>query len=126
MKKNSNNIEDIPLTYELEKIMALESPLERMMVIAGDKYTALIILQLHENPKQRFVEIERGIKGISPRTLSARLKHLERYLLVERKQYPTIPPRVEYKLTERGKEFYPILKEMDKWADKYYPYRPEK
>jgi DNA-binding HxlR family transcriptional regulator len=107
-----------------DRIHSLESPIERAMELIGDKYSILIIHILYQFERQRFVELEAQINGISPRTLSARLKHLERYGLLSRHQFPTIPPRVEYTLTEKGVDMANTLKELTTWANKWYPYNP--
>ena len=65
----------------------------------------------------RFNEIKRYIKDISYKTLSSTLKELEADRLVHREEYPQIPPKVEYSLTERGKSLIPILDGMCEWGD---------
>jgi DNA-binding HxlR family transcriptional regulator len=94
------------------------------MALVGDKYSFQIIQILSQFERQRFVELEAQVTGISPRTLSARLKHLERYGLIDRHQFPTIPPRVEYELTEKGKAMKPILGAIESWANTWFPYHP--
>jgi DNA-binding HxlR family transcriptional regulator len=103
---------------------SVESPVERAMELIGDKYSFQIIHILNQFERQRFVELEEQINGISPRTLSARLKHLDRYGIIDRHQFPTIPPRVEYSLTEKGKDLYRVLSELETWANKWFPYQP--
>lgn len=107
-----------------DEIHQLESPVERAMALVGDKYSFQIIQILSQFGPQRFVELESQVTGISPRTLSARLKHLERYALISRQQFPTIPPKVEYQLTEKGEAMQPILNTMEEWANSYFPYIP--
>lgn len=122
MKNSVGILENIKITPEFENLSKIECPIERAMELIGDKYSVLIVLQLARNDTQRFISLEQSIKGISPRTLSARLKHLENYGLINRKQYSTIPPKVEYSLTERGKEFNIVIENMRRWADKWYPF----
>ncbi len=69
--------------------------------IIGSKWTALLVHDLSEGPR-RFSELEHSCPGISPRTLSERLRALEHEEIVERHSYPESPPRVEYELTEKG------------------------
>ncbi len=107
-----------------EEIHQLESPVERAMALVGDKYSFQIIQILSHFGRQRFVELEAQVTGISPRTLSARLKHLERYGLILRQQYPTIPPKVEYELTDKGQAMKPILEALESWANEWFPYVP--
>ena len=106
------------------ELYALESPIERAMELIGDKYSFQILHLLYENNRQRFVELEQQIPGISPRTLSARLKHLEKYRLINRHQYATIPPKVEYELTERGQDLAATLQAIEVWVDRWYPHVP--
>ena len=61
---------------------------------------------------QRFCELERSLDGISPRTLSLRLRALEDNDIVERRTYPEVPPRVEYALTEKGRALVPLIEDM--------------
>ncbi len=61
---------------------------------------------------RRFCELERSLDGISPRTLSLRLRGLEEHGVVERHTYPEVPPRVEYALTEKGKALVPLIEDM--------------
>ncbi len=103
------------------KLYESESPIARAMELVGDKYSLQIIYIIYQLDRQRFVEIEKQIKGISPRTLSARLKHLEKYGLLTRHQYPTIPPKVEYDLTERGRDLASTLNSLETWTNKWYP-----
>lgn len=65
----------------------------------------------------RFNEMKRYIGDISYKTLSASLKELEADKLIHREEYPQIPPKVEYSLTQRGKSLIPILDMMCEWGD---------
>ena len=79
--------------------------------IIGSKWTALLVHDLSEGPR-RFTELEHSCAGISPRTLSERLRWLEDEELVKRRSYPESPPRVEYELTEKGEALLPIIDAM--------------
>src|SRR3954468_16698381 len=79
-------------------------------IISG-KWTLLLIRDLAEGSR-RFCELERSLEGISPRTLSLRLRALEESGIVERRTYPEVPPRVEYALTEKGKALVPLIEDM--------------
>ena len=79
-------------------------------IISG-KWTLLVIRDLASG-NQRFCELERSLDGISPRTLSLRLRALEECGIVERHTYPEVPPRVEYALTEKGHALLPIIEGM--------------
>jgi len=79
-------------------------------IISG-KWTLLVIRDLAAG-NRRFCELERSLDGISPRTLSLRLRALEDNGIVERKTYPEVPPRVEYGLTEKGRALVPLIEDM--------------
>jgi DNA-binding HxlR family transcriptional regulator len=79
-------------------------------IISG-KWTLLVIRDLAEESR-RFCELERSLEGISPRTLSLRLRALEEEDIVERHTYPEVPPRVEYALTEKGRALVPLIDDM--------------
>jgi DNA-binding HxlR family transcriptional regulator len=75
------------------------------------KWTILVVRDLSEG-RSRFCELERSLAGISPRTLSLRLRALEEEAIVERRTYPEVPPRVEYQLTEKGRALLPLIEDM--------------
>ena len=79
--------------------------------IIGAKWTALLLHDLSEGPR-RFSELEHSCSGISPRTLSERLRLLEQAGIVGRRSSSETPPRVEYELTEKGESLLPIIKAM--------------
>ncbi len=80
------------------------------------KYKMTILYTLMEFGVVRFNEMKKYIGTISYKILSATLKELERDRLVHREEYPQIPPKVEYSLTERGKSLVPILDAMCEWG----------
>ena len=88
-------------------------------MIAG-KWTLLIIRDLADS-SLRFCELERSLKGISPRTLSLRLRALEEERIVERRTYPEVPPRVEYALTDKGRALVPLIEDMRSYGRKWLP-----
>src|ERR687886_957507 len=83
-------------------------------IICG-KWTILVIRDLAEG-RTRFCELERSLEGISPRTLSLRLRALEEQGIVERHTYPEVPPRVEYSLTEKGHALLPLIEDMRRYG----------
>ncbi|MGI5969717.1 MAG: winged helix-turn-helix transcriptional regulator [Lachnospiraceae bacterium] len=89
-----------------------------MSLIQG-KYKMFILYTLMEFEVVRFNEMQKYIGGITYKTLSSTLKQLEASGLINRKEYPQIPPKVEYSLTERGKSLIPILDQMCDWGDKH-------
>jgi len=83
--------------------------------IIGAKWTALLVHDLSEGPR-RFSELERACPGISPRTLSERLRVLEEQEIVVRRSYNETPPRVEYELTAKGEALLPIIAQMRRFG----------
>jgi DNA-binding HxlR family transcriptional regulator len=86
-------------------------PVCRTAEIVCGKWTLLVIRDLAEG-RSRFCELERSLHGISPRTLSLRLRALEQEGIVKRRTYPEVPPRVEYALTEKGQALVPLIESM--------------
>ncbi len=88
-----------------------------MSLIQG-KYKMFILYTLMEFGVVRFNEMHKYIGGITYKTLSSTLKQLEADGLIVRKEYPQIPPKVEYSLSERGQSLMPILDQMCEWGDR--------
>src|SRR3954447_24839188 len=86
-------------------------------IISG-KWTLLLIRDLAEG-SQRFCELERSLAGISPRTLSLRLRALEEDGIVDRHTFDEVPPRVEYQLTEKGRDLLPIIESMREYGARW-------
>lgn len=93
----------------------IECSIEKALSVLGGKWTFLIIRDLFCG-KRRFGELRKSLCGISPKTLSLRLKELEDQGIVIRTPYATIPPTVEYSLTEKGRSLEKIIKEMKLWG----------
>ena len=91
-------------------------PVCRTAEVVCGKWTLLVIRDLAEG-RSRFCELERSLRGISPRTLSLRLRALEEEGVVERQTYPEVPPRVEYALTEKGRALLPIVEGMRAYGE---------
>lgn len=79
---------------------------------------AILILHELQNTSRRFGELQRSI-DVTQATLSSQLKKMEQEGLVNRKIYPEIPPRVEYSLTDIGREFISVLASIEQWGNKY-------
>ena len=87
-----------------------------MSLIQG-KYKLFILYTLAECGTMRFNALRRYLGGITFKTLSATLKELERDGLVNRREYPQVPPRVEYSLTDRGASLIPLLDGLCEWGE---------
>src|SRR5262249_2331824 len=86
-------------------------PVCRTADIVCGKWTLLLVRDLADG-RSRFCELERSLAGISPRTLSLRLRALEEEGVVERQTFPEVPPRVEYVLTPKGRALVPLIESM--------------
>lgn len=78
----------------------------------------VIIYLLAENQPVRFNDLKRQIGVITYKTLSIQLKELEVDGMVERKEYPQVPPKVEYSLTDKAETLLPVLEELCEWGVK--------
>ncbi len=80
---------------------------------------ALLILHYLEEKTLRFKELERALAPITQATLTKQLRNLEEHGLITRTVYNTIPPKVEYSLSELGLQFKPVLDSLEKWGELY-------
>lgn len=95
-------------------------PIRNILSRMSDKWSLLIMRSLQKNGTMRYKELLTAIPDISQKMLSSTLKRLEEDHLINRKMYPEIPPRVEYKLTETAKDLMPALQMMIDWAQVHF------
>ncbi|HEV2128133.1 MAG TPA: helix-turn-helix domain-containing protein [Thermomicrobiales bacterium] len=95
-------------------------PVARTADLIGNRWTPLILRDLAVG-QRRFSQLERSLSGISPKTLSERLKRLEDAQVVTRRCYAQVPPRVEYALTEKGKALLPVIDMMREFGAAWLP-----
>jgi DNA-binding HxlR family transcriptional regulator len=98
-------------------------PVARALDIVGERWTLLILRELALHGPRRFQDFQRRLAGISPNTLSARLKTLEDAGVIERRFYDQHPPRAEYLLTPKGEALRPTLGALRQWGEQYAPRR---
>ena len=91
-------------------------PIRNVVARFGNKWAFLVMLVLSEHECVRFNELCRQIPDVSSRVLSGTLKTLEADALVARKVYPTVPPKVQYRLTEIGRSLVPLIIQLTEWA----------
>lgn len=89
-----------------------------MELIRG-KWKAVILCHLNDGPK-RFLELQRITSGVSQKVLNEKLQEMENDGLIKKIVYPEVPPRVEFYLTEIGKELFPALNMIQEWSEKYF------
>ena len=90
-------------------------PIRACADLVCSKWTILVLRDLSEG-RSRFCELERSLVGISPRTLSLRLRALEEEAIVRRRTFPEVPPRVEYQLTDKGRALMPLIEDMRQYG----------
>lgn len=93
-------------------------PVCRTAAVVCGKWTLLLVRDLAEG-RSRFCELERSLAGISPRTLSLRLRALEEEGIVERHTFHEVPPRVEYALTAKGRALIPLVEDMRAYGERW-------
>lgn len=91
----------------------------RLLEFFGKKWTLMILKCLQQMDACRFNQFEEDLDGISPKTLSERLKEFQELGLVDKEKYNEIPPRTEYVLTEKGEDLLDALECIDAWAEKW-------
>jgi DNA-binding HxlR family transcriptional regulator len=93
----------------------IDCPLNHTMLLIGNKWKPLLLFHLLEGAL-RSGELQKSVLGISNKMFTQTIRELEKDDLVERKIFPVVPPKVEYKLSERGKSLEPILRSLDQWG----------
>lgn len=94
-----------------------QTPFGYTLTMIQGKWRLIILYWLVEYECVRFNELQRLIGQITFRTLSTQLKEMEADGLIIRTEYPQIPPKVEYRLSEKGKSLYPIMQAMCEWGE---------
>lgn len=94
-------------------------PIRNIVDRFGDKWSLLVLYNLHTGGRLRFSEIHRRMTDISQKMLASTLRRLEQDGLLSRTVYPEVPPRVEYTLTDLGRSLKPILDAMWVWGEEY-------
>ena len=104
--------------YEVRVQTDARCTIERTLDVIGSKWATLVLRELLGGTK-RFGEMRARLTGVSPKTLTDRLRELEAHGIVERTVYAEVPPRVEYALTEKGRALRPILEAMGAWGERW-------
>ena len=94
-------------------------PVDNTFKIVGKKFTVHILRNMMLLNQTRFNQFLESIEGVNPKTLSVRLKEMEKNGLIKRKIYPETPVRIEYSVTEKGEALKPILMQMAAFSMKY-------
>ncbi len=105
-----------PRTYDTQAAC----PVARTLNVVGDRWTILVLRDLSRG-RQRFSTLLESLKSVPSNLLSNRLKRLERHGMVERVFYSEHPPRAEYRLTEKGRAFVPVLVALRDYGEEWEP-----
>lgn len=98
-------------------------PVAPTIELLSGRWTSRIVFELEKHKSVRFGVLKRNLNGITNTVLSSSLKELEKEQIIVRKQYDEMPVRVEYSLTEKGRDMLPIYYEMALWGAKYYGHK---
>lgn len=109
--ETKKNLNDFPPTGRC--------PVRDVLSRLGDKWSLLVLVSLQTNGVMRFGDLQRSIGDVSQRMLTVTLRTLEADGIVERKAYAEVPPRVEYRLTDRGRSLMPCLNGLVEWAQRH-------
>ncbi len=91
-------------------------PVQHSLNVLGGKWKLPILYALRKGSPKRFKELEREIEGITPTMLTTQLRNLEKEMIISREIFATVPPTVEYTLTELGETIKPLIYEIKKWG----------
>jgi DNA-binding HxlR family transcriptional regulator len=94
-------------------------PIDNTFKIIGKKFTVHILRNMTQLGQSRFNEFLDSIEGINPKTLSARLREMEKNGIIERSVFPGTPVKIEYTITKKGKALKPILEQMAAFSMQY-------
>lgn len=94
-------------------------PIRKTLELLSGKWRTHIIYELCKNGTCRFAQLKKAMPRITNTMLTSALRDLEEKGIVSREQYNEVPVRVEYSLTEKGKELLPVFFELSKWSEKY-------
>jgi DNA-binding HxlR family transcriptional regulator len=96
-------------------------PVDNTFRIIGKKFTVLILRNMIYSKQKHFNEFLNTIEGINPNTLSTRLREMEKNKMIERRIFHETPVRIEYHLSDKGKDLFPILEQMAAFSMKHAP-----
>jgi DNA-binding HxlR family transcriptional regulator len=94
-------------------------PIDNTFKIIGKKFTVHILRNMTQLSQSRFNEFLDSIEGINPKTLSARLREMEKNGIIDRSVFPGMPVKIEYTITKKGKALKPILEQMAAFSMQY-------
>ncbi|WP_102125165.1 winged helix-turn-helix transcriptional regulator [Deinococcus planocerae] len=105
------------MNYE-QRVRRKECSVERTVDVIGGKWTTLIVRELLRGTR-RYGELRAALAGVSPKTLTDKLRELEEGGVLTRTVYPAVPPRVEYALTPKGRALEGVIQAMHVWGERW-------
>ncbi|MFF7448321.1 MULTISPECIES: winged helix-turn-helix transcriptional regulator [unclassified Streptomyces] len=93
-----------------------DCPTRAVLEVIASKWTMLVLVALEDGRPMRFTELRRRLDGVTQKVLTSTLRSLEREGLLDRTVYPTVPPRVEYRLTALGREMGGLIQNITDWS----------
>ena len=103
-------------TSEIRDALFPDCPIRNILARVGDKWSLLVLYTLQHKEPLRFKQLQRELPDISQKSLTQTLRILEEDGFVHREVFAEVPPRVEYRLTERGLSFLPVIDNLIGWA----------
>lgn len=94
-------------------------PITPVVDLVFGRWTSHVLWALAHHGRLRFTELQRQVRGITPKVLTERLRQLERDGFVARTYYPEMPPRVEYEMTALGQTLVPVFQSLTTWSDQH-------
>jgi len=98
-----------------------DCPIANILDVLGDKWTLLVVRDVMLLDRHRFGELAASREGIPTNILTDRLRRLEEWGILEKRPYQKSPPRHEYRLTAKGRELFPVIREMATWSIRHMP-----
>ena len=103
-------------TSEIRDALFPDCPIRNILARVGDKWSLLVLYTLQHKESLRFKQLQREVPDISQKMLTQTLRTLEEDGFISRKVYAEVPPRVEYRLTERAHSFLPLVNDLIRWS----------
>ncbi len=109
------------ITEQVHPSTTSECPVERTLAVVKDHWSLEILRDLLEKEPRRFNELKRSLAPISAKVLAERLSELQKAGLIRKKVYAEVPVRVEYSLTEKGRDFNTVIEAIRDWGERWVP-----
>lgn len=120
LSMKNNTIDEHQPVSDKKKLMEIENnPMTTALQAIGGKWKLLLLDSIRKECPRRFGELRKEMKHITQTTLTTQLRELERDGIITRAVFPEVPPRVEYKLTDLGKQLIPIMDALCQWGGLY-------